>query len=148
MKDALDILKGLINAITVVLVAFSMISIIVSSLMILILTNNRVMERVKEIGILRGIGANNKDISRLFNIENFIIGVISSVMGIISIILLKKPINVLMESILEGEEIFNIHINFVIVGVILNIFIVVLSGWIPTLKASKKNVVDCIYGRI
>jgi len=143
MKDAIDILKGVINIVTVTLVIFSLISIIVSSLMVFILTNNRVMERVKEIGILRAIGARKKDISWLFNIENMIIGIISSVIGIVVLFMLETPIDNLMGFLLDGDGMFKIYNDLVIISVIFNIFIVVLSGYIPTKMASKKKIIDC-----
>ena len=143
MKDAIDILKGVINIVTVTLVIFSLISIIVSSLMVFILTNNRVMERVKEIGILRAIGARKKDISWLFNIENMIIGIISSVIGIVVLFMLETPIDNLMGFLLDGDGMFKIYNELVIISVMFNIFIVVLSGYIPTKMASKKKIIDC-----
>lgn len=143
MKDAIDILKGVINIVTVILVIFSLISIIVSSLMVFILTNNRVMDRVKEIGILRSIGARKKDISWLFNIENMIIGIISSVIGIVVLFMLETPIDNLMGFLLDGDGMFKIYNDLVIISVIFNIFIVVLSGYIPTKMASKKRIIDC-----
>lgn len=148
MKDAIDILKNVINIITIILVIFSMISILVSGLMIFILTNNRVFERVREIGILISLGARRSDVSKLFNIENMIIGIISSLIGIITINLLVAPINILMESLLGESGIFSIHLDLVIIGVLFNILIVFLSGYIPTKKASRKRIVDCFSGRI
>ena len=146
MKDAIDILKNVINVITVILVVFSLISVVVSSLMIFILTNNRVMERIKEIGILRSLGARSRDVTRLFNIENFIIGIISSIIGIIIIGLLCRPINIVITMFL-GDSMFNIYRDLVIITIMFNIFIVVLSGCIPSKMASKKRIVDCIYNR-
>ena len=77
----LELLKNIINIITIVLVVFSLISLIVSSIMISIITNMRVLERTKDIGILRSIGKSRKTISRLFNIENILIGIISSIIS-------------------------------------------------------------------
>ena len=148
MKDAIDIVKDLINVITVILFVFSLISLIVCSMMIFILTNNRVMERIKEIGILKSLGARNKDITRLFNIENLIVGIISSVIGILILVGLSKPINTLMEVFMDGMGIFNIYSDIVIITLILNIIIVVLSGYIPALVASRKRIVDCINNRV
>ena len=148
MKDAINILKNIINIITVILVIFSMISILVSSLMIFILTNNRVMERVKEIGILRSLGARRCDITRLFNIENLIIGIISSIIGIIFLMFLIEPINYFMGIFLDDNGIFKVYNNLAIIGLIFNIFIVVLSGYIPSAMASRKKIIDCINGRI
>lgn len=146
MNDAINILKDLINIITIILVIFSLISIIVSSLMVFILTNNRVMERVKEIGILRSLGAREKDITRLFNIENFVIGILSSIIGIVFIILISNPVNLLLENFI-GDSIFKIYSDLVIINIIFNILIVVLSGYIPSKMASKKRIIDCISNR-
>lgn len=147
MKEAINILKNIINVITFILVVFSMISILVSSLMIFILTNNRVTESVKEIGILGSLGARRKDITRLFNIENLIIGIISSVIGIVVVIFLVNPVNYLMKMFLDNDGIFKIYGNLVIIGLIFNIFVVVVSGYIPALIASRKKIIDCINSR-
>ena len=144
MNDAISILRNIINIITVILVVFSIISILVSSLMVFILTNNRVMERVREIGIIRGIGARKRDIVRLFNIENLIIGIISSVMGIIFINLLRDPVNNLFYMLFEDRNLFVVYYDLVIICIIFNILIVVLSGYIPSKTASRKNIIECI----
>lgn len=144
MNDAINIVKDVIKIITVILILFSLISMIVSSLMTFILTNNRIMERVKEIGILRCIGARSSDVTRLFNIENLIIGILSSVIGILFIIFMKKPINSLMYLLLEDNGLFKIYNDIVIYCLVFNIFIVVLSGYIPTKIAGKKKIIDCI----
>ena len=147
MNSAIDILKSVIKIITVILFIFSLISIMVSSLMIFILTNNRVMERVKEIGILRSLGARNKDIIRLFNIENIIIGIISSIIGMIFLVGLNKPINYLLSLFMDETGMFKIYVDLVIIVLIFNIIIVVLSGYIPSFIASRKRIVDCINNR-
>ena len=144
MNDAINILRNIINIITVILVIFSIISILVGSLMIFILTNNRVIERVKEIGILRGIGARRRDIVRLFNIENLIIGIISSIIGIIFINLMKEPVNNLFYMLFDDRDLFVIYYDLVIICIIFNIFIVILSGYIPSKMASNKNIIECI----
>lgn len=148
MNEAISILKSVINIITVILVCFSLIAILVSSMMIFILTNNRVVERIKEIGILRSLGARTKDISRLFNIENFIIGIISSMIGIIVVKVLSNPINYLMELYLEDGELFKIDGILIIISIVFNMFVVLLSGYIPTKMAGKKKIIDCINNRM
>lgn len=147
MRDAIDIVKNMINVITVILVIFSLIAILVSSLMIFILTNNRVMERVKEIGILRSLGARSRDVSRLFNIENFIIGIISCFIGIGVLYVLVEPVNNVMDMLIDGGGMFKIDMGIVILCVIFNMFIVVMSGYIPSVIAGYKNIVDCINNR-
>jgi putative ABC transport system permease protein len=111
--------------------------------MVFILTNNRVLERVKEIGILRAMGARKKDISYLFNIENMIIGIISSIIGVVVLFMLEVPIDNLLGLLLDGDGVFKLYNDLIIFSVIFNIFIVVLSGYIPTKMASKKKIVDC-----
>lgn len=147
MKDTIDVLNNIINIITVILIIFSGISILVSSMMVFMLTNNRILERIKEIGILRGLGASKKDIVKLFNIENITIGIISSIIGILFLHFMSKPINHLLSTLLEVESTFNVYNNLTIICIIFNIFIVVISGYIPTIKASNKNIIDCIYNR-
>lgn len=144
IMEAINILRDVINIITIILVIFSLISILVSSLMVFILTNQRTLERKKEIGILRGLGARRSDIIKLFNIENLIIGIISSIIGIIIIKLLSKPINILLYNLLEDSSLFTVNNKLIIICIIFNILIVVLSGYIPTKKASKQNIIDVI----
>ena len=147
MKDAIDIVKNIINVITIILVVFSLISIFVSSMMIFILTNNRVMERIKEIGILRGLGARKKDISKLFNIENLIIGILSCFIGIFIVNFLVTPVNDVMEMLLDDGGLFKIYNEILLLCVVFNIFIVVMSGYIPSIVAGNKKIVDCINNR-
>ena len=147
LQDTMNIIKDMISIITVVLVIFSLISIVISSLMIFIITNNRVVESIKEIGILRCLGARNSDIRKLFNIENIIISFISSLIGIILIWMLKRPINNLFSVILMEENVLKINYVLVFISVFINMFIVLISGYIPSLIASKKKIVDCMYKR-
>ena len=147
MDDAIDIVKNMINVITIVLVVFSLIAIFVSSLMIFILTNNRVMERVKEIGFLRSLGARKRDISRLFNIENFIIGFFSCLIGIGVVNFLVIPVNNIMNVLFDDVEVFKIYNEILILCTLFNIFIVILSGYIPSIVASNKKIIDCVSNR-
>lgn len=145
--DAINILRDVINIITIILIVFSLISIVVSSLMVFILTNQRVLERTKEIGILRGLGARKRDIVKLFNIENLIIGIMSSIIGIVIINVISKPINSLLGILLDDGSIFHIYNNILFLCVIFNVLIVIISGYIPTKIASKKRIVDIIQAR-
>lgn len=144
MSEAINLLKNVLAIITVLLVAFSTVSVVVAVQMVFILTNNRVMERVKEVGILRSLGARRGDITTLFNMENLVIGLISSSIGIGLTYLLAKPINVFVSFFLEDNGIFALYRNFVIIGFFLNIFIVVLSGYIPASVAGRKKIIDCL----
>ena len=129
----------IIDIISYVLIAFVAISLIVSSIMIGIITYISVLERTKEIGILRAIGASKKDISRVFNAETFIIGLISGIIGIGITVLLTIPINNIIYS-LTGVMI-NVSLP-VVAGIILvaiSMILTIIAGLIPAKMASKKD---------
>lgn len=142
-KDMLELLKNIINIITIVLVVFSLISLIVSSIMISIITNMRVLERTKDIGILRSIGKSRKTISRLFNIENILIGIISSIISSLIVYILINPINILLNKLLDMGNILEYNYKYMLILSLLNITITILSGYIPSKKASKKEIITC-----
>lgn len=142
-KDMLELLKNIINIITIVLVVFSLISLIVSSIMISIITNMRVLERTKDIGILRSIGKSRKTISRLFNIENILIGIISSIISSLIVYILVNPINILLNKLLDMGNILEYNYKYMLILSLLNITITMLSGYIPSKKASKKEIITC-----
>ena len=142
-KDMLELLKNIINIITIVLVVFSLISLIVSSIMISIITNMRVLERTKDIGILRSIGKSRKTISRLFNIENILIGIISSIISSLIVYILINPINILLNKLLDMGNILEYNYKYMLILSLLNITITMLSGYIPSKKASKKEIITC-----
>ena len=129
----------IIDIISYVLIAFVAISLIVSSIMIGIITYISVLERTKEIGILRAIGASKKDISRVFNAETFIIGLISGLIGIGVTVLLTIPINSIIFS-LTGVEI-NVSLPAVagIILVAISMILTIIAGLIPAKMASKKD---------
>lgn len=147
ISDTIKIVQDMINIISVILIVFSLISIIISTLMIFVLTGNMVVENTKEIGILRCLGAGKRDIKRLFNIENIVISIISSIIGIILIYLLKKPINYILSIILLDNNIFKMDNILLILCVVFNIFMVILAGYIPIRRASNREIIDCIYKR-
>lgn len=142
-KDMLELLKNIINIITIVLVTFSLISLIVASIMISIITNMRVLERTKDIGILRSIGKSRKTISRLFNIENILIGIISSIISSLIVYILVNPINILLNKLLDMGNILEYNYKYMLILSLLNITITMLSGYIPSKKASKKEIITC-----
>lgn len=130
----------LINTISYVLVAFAAISLVVSSIMIGIITYVSVIERTKEIGILRSIGARKKDISRVFNAETVIIGFTAGAIGVLIALLLTIPINLLITSLVKG--IGNLAILNPIHGVtlvIISVILTLISGLIPSRIAAKKD---------
>lgn len=147
MSSTIDIVKNFVNIISVILLIFTVVSIIVSLFMVSILTNIRVMERKKEIGILRGLGASRKDIRLLFNTENVMIGIISSIISIIIVILLKPTINSILYKLVKLDNMLVINYYLVLAICIINIIIIKLSGSIPSIKASRLEITKCIYNK-
>ncbi len=129
----------IINIISYVLIAFVAISLVVSSIMIGIITYISVLERTKEIGILRAIGASKRDISRVFNAETLIVGFVSGALGILSTILLIIPINILIEHLTTLPNIAQLPTNGAIALVIISMTLTFISGLIPSRIASKKD---------
>ena len=136
--------SNIISTISYVLIAFVAISLVVSSIMIGILTYISVLERTKEIGILRAIGASKKDISRVFNAETFIVGLISGILGIGVTVLLTIPINSLIY-VLTGVVV-NVSLPPVagIVLVLISMILTIIAGLIPAKMASKKDPVEAL----
>ena len=134
----------IINVISYVLMAFVSISLIVSSIMIGIITYISVLERTKEIGILRAIGASKKDISRVFNAETFIEGLIAGVMGILITLLLTIPINIIIKNLSGISNVAILPIGGAIILVIISILLTTIAGLIPSRMASKKDPVEAL----
>ena len=132
--------SNIVDTISYVLIAFVAISLIVSSIMIGIITYISVLERTKEIGILRAIGVSKKDVSRIFNAETLIIGLIAGLLGIGITVLLTIPINKIIYSVTGGVEVVT-KLPFVaaIVLVVISIILTTIGGLIPSKLASKKD---------
>lgn len=146
-EDMLKIVRDFIKIITVVLLVFSIISIIISLIMVGILTNVRILERRKEIGILRGLGFSKRNIRWLFNMENRIIVIFSSVIGIFVLKGLETPVNKIMYKVMEVDNIFIIDYFYVLEIVIINLLLVRLISFIPLRRASNMEITKCIYNR-
>lgn len=131
--------SNIMNAVTIVLVAFCSISLIVSSVMIGIITYISVLERTKEIGILRSIGARQKDIMRVFNAETFIIGITSGLIGILFTKLLIIPINMVLYDLTGLENVAKMNLCHALILVIISVLLTLISGFIPAKIASKKR---------
>ena len=129
----------IIDTITYVLIAFVAISLVVSSIMIGIITYISVLERTKEIGILRSIGASKKDVSRVFNAETFIIGLISGAMGIGITLLILLPVNLILNSLTGIASIAALPPVGAAVLIALSILLTVIAGLFPAKIASKKD---------
>lgn len=134
----------IINAITYILVGFVAISLVVSCIMIGIITYISVLERTKEIGILRAIGASKKDISRVFNAETFIIGLCAGLLGIGVTVLLDMPINSIVFNAFGIENIASLPVNAAIILVVISMVLTVISGLIPSKMAAKKDPVEAL----
>ena len=134
----------IINSISYILMAFVSISLIVSSIMIAIITYISVIERTKEIGILRAIGASKKDVSRVFNAETFIEGLFSGVLGISVTILLNIPINIIINNITGINNLSKLPVVGALILVLISIILTLIAGLIPAKMASKKEPVEAL----
>lgn len=134
----------IVNVISSVLIAFVAISLIVSSIMIAIITYISVIERIKEIGILRAIGASKRDISRVFNAETLIEGLAAGVLGIIVTLLLNIPINIIVKKITDISNLSKLPVDGAIILIIISVLLTVLAGFVPAKMASKKDPVEAL----
>ena len=134
----------IVNVISSVLIAFVAISLVVSSIMIAIITYISVIERTKEIGILRSIGASKKDISRVFNAETLIEGLAAGVLGILVTLLLNIPINLIIKHTVNISNISVLPVDGAIILIIISIILTVLAGFIPAKIASRKDPVEAL----
>ena len=135
---------GIMDAVTIVLIAFSAISLVVSSIMIGIIMYISVLERTKEIGILKALGARKKDIRRVFNAETFIIGLASGTIGIIIAEILTVPANVIIEKLTELANVAQLNPFHAIILLTISIILTVIGGYIPAKVASKKDAVESL----
>ena len=135
----LSMVEMMLNAITYVLVAFTAISLVVSSVMIGIITYVSVVERVKEIGVLRSLGARKKDIKNLFNAETFIIGLSSGVLGVVVTYLLSIGINAILGALTGIATLAALPVTSAIIMVIISITLTLISGLIPAKAAANKD---------
>ena len=134
----------IIDAISYVLIAFVAISLVVSSIMIGIITYISVLERTKEIGILRSIGASKKDISRVFNAETFIVGLCAGLLGIGVTLLLNIPINIIIKAITDISGLASLPVMGGIILVLISMILTIIAGLIPAKMASKKDPVEAL----
>ncbi len=135
----------IINVISYVLIAFVAVSLVVSSIMIGIITYISVLERTKEIGILRAIGASKRNISQVFNAETFIIGLFSGLMGIGITLLLLIPINEIIHAIADNTSINAVlPLNGAVILIVLSVILTLIGGLIPSKKAAKKDPVTAL----
>lgn len=136
--------SSIMDAITIVLIAFSAISLVVSSIMIGIITYISVLERTKEIGVLRALGARRKDITRVFNAETFIIGLCSGLIGIFLGWLLTFPANIIIENLTELPNVAKLNPLHALILIIIIMTLTMIGGFIPSKMAAKKDPVEAL----
>ena len=135
----------IIDVITYVLIAFVAVSLVVSSIMIGIITYISVLERTKEIGILRAIGASKRNISQVFNAETFIIGLCSGLIGVGVSWLLLIPGNMLIHHLADSKSVSAVlPIPYALVLVLISIVLTLIGGFIPATKAANKDPVTAL----
>ncbi|WP_297182623.1 ABC transporter ATP-binding protein/permease [uncultured Enorma sp.] len=134
----------IVNALTYILIAFVAISLVVSSIMIGIITYISVLERTKEIGILRAIGASKKDVSRIFTAETFIIGLVSGVLGIAVTVLLDIPVNMIIYQVAGVENLAAVPLVPGIALVLISVGLSFIAGLAPSRMAAKKDPVTAL----
>ena len=134
----------IVDVISKVLIAFVSISLVVSSIMIAIITYISVIERTKEIGILRAIGASKKDVSRVFKAETLIEGFAAGLFGILVTLLLNIPINIIIKKIVNISNISVLPIKGAIILIIISMLLTLIAGLIPAKIASKKDPVEAL----
>lgn len=145
LSDTFSSLSGnIMNAITIVLITFSAISLVVSSIMIGIITYISVLERTKEIGILRSLGARKKDITRVFNAETFIVGLCSGLIGIIIARLLIFPANIIIEKLTDLPNVAVLNPIHAIILILISLTLTVIGGYIPAIMASRRDPVEAL----
>ncbi|MCM1273669.1 MAG: ABC transporter ATP-binding protein/permease [Clostridium sp.] len=137
-------ISSIINSISYVLMAFVAISLVVSSIMIGIITYISVLERTKEIGVLRSIGASKKDISRVFNAETIIVGFVAGLLGIIVTILLNIPINKIIEHLSDLKDVAKLPVAGAVILIVISVVLTMIAGLLPSRVASKKDPVEAL----
>lgn len=136
--------QSVINMISYVLMGFVSVSLVVSSIMIGIITYISVLERIKEIGILRAMGASKRDIRNVFNAETFIIGLTSGCMGVLITVLLDIPISAIIQNLTDVPNIAVLPWQGGLILIIINLILTVIAGLVPASIASRKNPVEAL----
>ncbi len=134
----------IIDVVTYVLICFVAISLVVSSIMIGIITYISVLERTKEIGILRSIGASKKDVARVFNAETAVIGLGAGVIGIVSTLLLEIPINLLLKYVAHVPAAASLPVAGAVILILISVTLTLISGLIPSRLAANKDPVEAL----
>ena len=138
MVEAMNVL---VDAISYVLIAFTSISLVVSSIMIGVIISVSVLERTKEIGILKAIGARKKDISRVFNAESLLVGFAAGALGVIITLLLSIPLNILLSSLTTINGLVALNPWHALLLVAISMLLTFIAGLVPSRSAAKKDAV-------
>lgn len=143
-EDFFKSLNLIINGITLILTLFSSISLVVSSIMIAIITYISVLERKKEIGILKSLGARKNDIMKMFLYESSLIGLLSSFISVFISFISLKIINIFINILVEVDFIIKMNFNHIMILFVINLIISIISSLIPALEASKKQIINVL----
>lgn len=135
---------GIMDGITIVLIAFAAISLVTSMIMIGIITYTSVLERTKEIGILKALGARKRDITRVFDAETFILGVFSGTLGVVIAWLLTFPINDILYNMTELENVARLQLSHAVILVAISTILTMIGGHLPARMAAKKDAVEAL----
>lgn len=146
--DYMGIIMGsvtdIVNTISLVLIAFVSISLVVSSIMIGIITYISVLERKKEIGILRAIGASKRNVANVFNAETFIEGLIAGVFAIVVVVLVSFPVNTWALAVKQVPNLMSLPVQDALVLIAISVLLTVVAGLLPARSASKKDPVEAL----
>ena len=134
----------IINAISYILIAFVAVSLVVSSIMIGIITYISVLERKKEIGILRAIGASKRNVANVFNAETFIEGLIAGVFAIVVVVLVSFPVNAWALAVKQVPNLMSLPVQDALVLIAISVLLTVVAGLLPARSASKKDPVEAL----
>ena len=137
-------MRSTLDLVSAMLIAVAAISLVVSTVMIGVITSNSVVERTREIGILRAIGARKKDIRNVFIAETSIIGLCSGLIGILATYILCPVLSVIIKAVTGIGSLLHFHPLHALILVCLSLALTVISGIIPAIMASRKNVVDAL----
>lgn len=154
LNNIVDEFHELVRVFSTVLIIFSSVSLIVSSIMIGIITYVSILQRTKEIGLLRSIGARKKDIARLFNVETLVIGFMSGLFGIIGVLILLNPVNGFVQGMVseytfsfrgvESVIVARFELLYMLILLVGSMLLSLISGFIPALIASRKSPIDAL----
>ena len=140
----IDVLRTFINTITAILLSLTAISLVVAAIMIAVITYVSVMERTREIGVLRAIGARKRDVTRVFNAETIIIGAFSGIVGVLMAIILNFPMNAALHSLTGVKSLAVLSPVHALILIAVSVLVTFLSGAIPALSASRRDPVKAL----